>query len=40
MLGINFNSSKIAIIQNNIKINYKELKINILQVSEFLKKKN
>ena len=39
MLGINFNSSKIAIIQNNIKINYKELKINILQVSEFLKKK-
>ena len=39
MLGINFNSNKIAIIENDVKINYKDFKINILQISKFLKKK-
>jgi acyl-CoA synthetase (AMP-forming)/AMP-acid ligase II len=39
MLGINFNSNKIAIIENDVQINYKDFKINILQISKFLKKK-
>jgi acyl-coenzyme A synthetase/AMP-(fatty) acid ligase len=39
MLGINFNIDKVAIIENENEISYRQLRTNILQVSEVLKKK-